>query len=1479
MAAPDFAEWRKQALENALRLRQDLERQQERLRKLGALGDSDSGRQQGIRADALLPTSPAEQPKEDVDEITLDTEAPLSNFPAVGSREDRQHHQPSPLGSPGRQPQTDARARPSKRTKLQSTQIASAATDRKSFARLNSTKTPYDLSQAEIFSLRLQVRSTTVFSGFSRDGLFRRASFAIFTSLHWKVFQALAILVNTVSIAYGADATKEKDLKNFDMPRSLWIDFLCTAVLFLDIFLGAVALGFYGGPGTWLRCSRYHQLDFAVLLTSAANLSLSWVFGQGDNLVEFTLRPLRLVQIFKVLTVFRHLSYIRRILKTYRDGAELMISVLAMLLFTILLFASLGISIFRDRPRFGLIGKCLAVQRMQPACASDFASNWSAASGCAASSSESFSLVESQELVISAGFPFYYTCDVARLEDDAAKAVAAAAKERKDRLPPGWVVSVTGAAENEWGETYQGPVAGMWEFVAANTANFTCTDARIAPCEISMLGVKTVQRPVGNIFLPEATTLWMRPLWSTTSIHPVPPPPPPSPPPPRPPGAASTKDAYNEPTCLTGPLVMGEQVVGQQECRFVSRSLLTRLNAESNDRMSASLLGSKFSHWNHIAGGFLAVLQYVFPDAAYDVLNSSYYSNFDMRLLILVLFLLMTFTVSLLLQGLFIAVVTGTFRSGRKKESRDAIDDPQHVRRCDLPDYAVLPKGSSIHDTGSIDHFVQDNDDTRKIGSAGSRGRIAWAEDEQSTRDTVTVAGKSFGEGAETKGSSLYLTECATEEKQDFIDDQQNLKRDLKAILKLREWNFLYASIIGVQAVLLSMDTWETSRFWHNVFRLYHGMAQLFFASELTALWVTREDRSRSHFSQIGPSNLDEISDDETTIDDGEVQDDVAGIATVVLKVLLLFSGFVGVITEDHVWTHTQALRIFWPALLVLPVLRSLLHSAFNSLLSILNLVLFALVLMLCWCCVGRYVFDDSLEAVSRSHFGDLGTGMLTLFQLFTGDGWTNLLYKMLESADGNPYQQVLGALYLLSWFLFSSVVLSNLLVSVIVDSFNVTETITSIHNSGCFGNVFGLFPGQNKQNAPFWGFALDGPDSVFKRLTWLSPRARKSGMHSETSRSKYVEDLSRTKGVSIEDGKVVIGGKPTGLGAFKFHLKEKEHLYGSHEMSLTREFEDKKDSMYAGGGEKTERGHTHAYLREHGNAAVKIFSPKIARRQSLAQASSAVVTAPISAQMPAASDRDDDSDAVLRFEAPAAPAEENLNDVMPRNGMLVCDSQASTRTESNTLAMDILPEGGEDSREISANGLVVTGIHFGTEEEGGSERDGGNTARAVAISSVSHETGCDSNVATTLLETSDWCVEAAVNRYQQNDMGIDASKIDVDNDFAPPPDHHNSFHRDLNGAVQVQESFSKRNRSKIFSAGRADGNNTDIRGGFSESQTTHGVKVMDMVHRLEAYAGSEILTEKEKRDKAFFVMSEKNIVRRIFVFISLSDVFRWYIL
>lgn len=48
----------------------------------------------------------------------------------------------------------------------------------------------------------------------------------------------------------------------------------------------------------------------------------------------------------------------------------------------------------------------------------------------------------------------------------------------------------------------------------------------------------------------------------------------------------------------------------------------------------------------------------------------------------------------------------------------------------------------------------------------------------------------------------------------------------------------------------------------------------------------------------------------------------------------------------------------------------------------------------------------------------------------------------------------MLGACYILLWFLFSNVVLVNLLVSVIVDSFGVTDTLSSIHEEG---GIFGM--------------------------------------------------------------------------------------------------------------------------------------------------------------------------------------------------------------------------------------------------------------------------------------------------------------------------------------------------------------------------------------------------------------------------------------
>jgi len=290
-------------------------------------------------------------------------------------------------------------------------------------------------------------------------------------------------------------------------------------------------------------------------------------------------------------------------------------------------------------------------------------------------------------------------------------------------------------------------------------------------------------------------------------------------------------------------------------------------------------------------------------------------------------------------------------------------------------------------------------------------------------------------------------------------------------------WNIFYSTIIILLAIFLSHDKWATSDLARTVYLLYYAGAQLFFCVEIIALWIMQDGNDVPRFTQIVPY-AESILEDSPKRDQSETQgspnadpresqgsptgeasrEDTAGetsdqahqYATIIFKVLLLFSG------GDRYWTYTQALHIFWPAVLVLPLLRTLLHSSLTALRAVSNIILFIFVLALCFAITGRYVFGDSLNEISRMNFASLSSSMLILFQLFSGDSWTLVLYKVLESEDGRSYyQQWLGGLFIIVWFLFSKVIMTNLLVSVIVDSFNVTATVETVRNSG---GVFGAW-------------------------------------------------------------------------------------------------------------------------------------------------------------------------------------------------------------------------------------------------------------------------------------------------------------------------------------------------------------------------------------------------------------------------------------
>jgi voltage-dependent calcium channel L type alpha-1D len=132
------------------------------------------------------------------------------------------------------------------------------------------------------------------------------------------------------------------------------------------------------------------------------------------------------------------------------------------------------------------------------------------------------------------------------------------------------------------------------------------------------------------------------------------------------------------------------------------------------------------------------------------------------------------------------------------------------------------------------------------------------------------------------------------------------------------------------------------------------------------------------------------------------------------------------------------------------PTLEALLHSALASGKSIANLVIFILIFVLCFAVTGRYIFLDTME--TRSSFSTFYISILTVFQLLTGDSWSNVVYHAMNTFEA-IYAQFLAALFMMVWFIFAKLIIVNLFVAVIIENFEVSATIENIQRPGYVNN------------------------------------------------------------------------------------------------------------------------------------------------------------------------------------------------------------------------------------------------------------------------------------------------------------------------------------------------------------------------------------------------------------------------------------------
>jgi hypothetical protein len=131
------------------------------------------------------------------------------------------------------------------------------------------------------------------------------------------------------------------------------------------------------------------------------------------------------------------------------------------------------------------------------------------------------------------------------------------------------------------------------------------------------------------------------------------------------------------------------------------------------------------------------------------------------------------------------------------------------------------------------------------------------------------------------------------------------------------------------------------------------------------------------------------------------------------------------------------------------PTLDDMLKSAVSSVQAIFNVLVFIIIVGLCYVVAGRYMFGSGMDNISRSNFGSFTMASLTMFQLFTGDSWSGVMYASMQMFPDDELSQGLGAALVVSWFIFACLIAQNLFVAVIIENFQIADTIANVKKPG----------------------------------------------------------------------------------------------------------------------------------------------------------------------------------------------------------------------------------------------------------------------------------------------------------------------------------------------------------------------------------------------------------------------------------------------
>ncbi|KAG9050174.1 calcium channel protein [Tulasnella sp. UAMH 9824] len=138
-------------------------------------------------------------------------------------------------------------------------------------------------------------------------------------------------------------------------------------------------------------------------------------------------------------------------------------------------------------------------------------------------------------------------------------------------------------------------------------------------------------------------------------------------------------------------------------------------------------------------------------------------------------------------------------------------------------------------------------------------------------------------------------------------------------------------------------------------------------------------------------------------------------------------------------WLTAAQLARFYRVILAVPTMRPLLLRVFGNMNGLWNMTLFLMIVNLLGALIAVQLFRGDVPADNHMNFGETYTAFLAMYQVFSSENWTDILY--LTSDSSAPYKQALIAvLFYVGWFFFANFILLQMFIAVINENFEVAE-------------------------------------------------------------------------------------------------------------------------------------------------------------------------------------------------------------------------------------------------------------------------------------------------------------------------------------------------------------------------------------------------------------------------------------------------------